>query len=91
MPVDFDKPIRMSTWTIYDKTSKTKHLIDEVMVAGDTSDIGKIATSDYYLRKIYRRMYGKTAKFTKAVRDGRIKVLRIKLHDEIYGYGVGCQ
>jgi hypothetical protein len=87
-------PIRNSTWHLKDTKAKGRYkderiVVEEILVAGEHEHIPLIAKSDLYLRRVYRRIYGKGAKFDNAFNEKRLKVLKIELSELTFGLGVG--
>ena len=85
-----DKPIRYSTWHVEEKYKNkiVKHVVDEVLVAGEQKHVPVIARSEHYLARMYERLLKQAGR---KVKRENLKVIMIKIHDQPdFGLGVGC-
>lgn len=82
-------PIRMSTWHVKDTSTNKKIVLKEIMVAGEKKHLPLMATSEVYLLRVYRRVFGKRTIFNAVFKKKRLKVLKIELDEKIFGYGAG--
>jgi len=88
-------PIRLSEWHVTQNMKKpkkpVKHVVKDVMVCSDHDHILVLANSSYYLRKVYKKLFGPydKTKFKNAWQNKPIQVDRVILDEKTYGMGVG--
>ena len=87
-------PIRHSTWHVIElykgkgkkKDEEIPHAVPRVLVAGETSDIRRIAKSKVYLSRMHDGLQKVTGR---NIKPEKIIVKRIELSKQTFGNGVG--
>jgi len=80
--------IRYSTWYVIEtyKKEEIPHIIKDVLVAGERSDVRRIAKSNVYLSRMHdglRKLTGRN------VKPEDVRVKKIELSNQTFGKGVG--
>ncbi len=88
MSLKQDKPIRFSTWYVYDPVKKSTYVLKEILVAGEHKHIPAIAESSRYKKTIYMKVFSKRM-WSEEMNKDMLIVKRIVLSDKIFGLGVG--
>lgn len=82
-----DKPIRFSTWHVYDTVKKQEHIVTDILVAAEHKHIPVLTETKHYLWPIYMKLFNSS--FHEAYNKKRLVVLKIELSDKTMGNGYG--